>query len=295
MDLENISPQDKARVLLEALPYLQRFKESIFVVKYGGSFMDDPDPEQRSRVAVDIAFLAAAGIRVVVVHGGGKRISRALAEAGIESRFEQGLRVTTAPAIKIVQKTLSFEINRGVCDTLRAVGGNPRGIPGEVVLRCEPRQAMVDGEPRDLGFVGSMTEVATGLIEDALIAGKTPVISPLASGEDGDPYNVNADEAAAHVAIALSARRLVFMSDVPGLLNNPEDPESLISSLPVARVPALIGNGTIATGMLPKVESAVRAIESGVSRVHFVDGRLPHSILLEIFTDEGIGTEIVQT
>ncbi len=291
--LDAIDPTTKTQVLLEAAPYIQRFKGSIFVVKYGGSFMDAPEPELRASVATDIAFLAAVGIHVVVVHGGGKRITRALTEAGVESRFEQGLRVTTARAIEVVRKTLSSEVNLDICTILQNLGGRPLGIPGERIFRCRKRELSVQGRPVDLGFVGDVSSVETHSLRRALSEGYTPIVSPLAADAEGQPYNVNADEAAAHAAIALRARRLVFMSDVPGLMRDPADPASLISSLKVSEVDALKANGTIAAGMLPKVDSAVQAIDTGVHRVHFIDGRLPHSLLLEIFTDKGIGTEIV--
>ncbi|KXU38220.1 acetylglutamate kinase [Cephaloticoccus primus] len=283
----------KAKVLLEALPYIQGFRGSTFVVKYGGSFMDDPDPGVRQSVAYDIAFLAAVGINVVVVHGGGKAITRAMAESGLETQFINGLRVTTEAAVTVVKHTLDAVVNKGVCEAIAAAGGRPRGLPGDSVLVCEKLLTDEEGTPVDLGFVGDVTEVKAKLIKKAISEGFVPVISPVALGHDGKPYNVNADLVAARVASVLRARRLVFMSDVPGLLADPANPESLISTLKVSQVDKLKKRGVIGKGMLPKVHSAMRALHEGVRRVHFVDGRLPHSILLEIFTDEGIGTEIV--
>jgi len=282
----------KAKVLLEALPYIQDFRGSTFVVKYGGSFMDDPDPAVRRGVAYDIAFLAAVGINVVVVHGGGKAITRAMADSGLETQFVNGLRVTTEAAVKVVKHTLDKIVNKGVCEAISGAGGRPSGLPGDAVLVCQKLSHDEEGQPIDLGFVGEVTEVKAKLIKKAIAEGFIPVISPVALGHDGKPYNVNADLVAARVASVLRARRLVFMSDVPGLLSNPNDPETLISTLKVSQVDKLKKRGVIGKGMLPKVHSAMRALNEGVRRVHFVDGRLPHSILLEIFTDKGIGTVI---
>ena len=283
----------KARVLLEALPYIQKFKGSTFVVKYGGSFMDDPDPTMRDRVATDIAFLSAVGINVVVVHGGGKAINRAMDSAGLKANFINGLRVTDEATIAIVKKTLDEIVNKDVCDTLRAVRANPKGMPGDTVIVCEKLTVDDDGKPIDLGYVGDVTEVKVKMIKKEIADGFMPVISPVAEGLDGKPYNVNADLAAGRVASALRARRLVYMSDVPGLLEDFKNPNSLISSVKVGDVEGLKKRGVIDKGMRPKVQSAVRALEEGVQRVHFIDGRMPHSLLLEIFTDKGVGTEIV--
>jgi acetylglutamate kinase len=283
----------KARVLLEALPYIQDFRGSTFVVKYGGSFMDDPNPEARIRVATDIAFLAAVGINVVVVHGGGKAISKAMDASGLKANFINGLRVTDEATIAIVKKTLDEIVNKDVCDTLTAVKGRPKGLAGDSVLVCQKLGVDDDGNAVDLGYVGDVTEVKVKLIKKEIADGFLPVISPVAEGYDGKPYNVNADTAAGRVASALRARRLVYMSDVPGLLSDPKNPASLISTLKVGDVEGLKKKGIIDKGMRPKVQSAVRALQDGVQRVHFIDGRLPHSLLLEIFTDKGVGTEIV--
>jgi len=283
----------KAKVLLEAMPYIQDFHGSIFVVKYGGSFMDDPDPVARSRIAFDIAFLSAVGINVVVVHGGGKAITRAMEESGLKATFINGMRVTDEAAVQIVKKTLDEVVNRDVCEALAGAKAKPRGLPGDSVLVCEKLAADDDGNAVDLGYVGDVTEVKVKLIKKEIADGFLPVISPVAEGLDGKPYNVNADVVAGRVASALRARRLVYMSDVAGLLSAPPDPASLISTLKISQVDDLKKRGIIDKGMRPKVASAVRALEEGVQRVHFIDGRLPHSLLLEIFTDHGIGTEIV--
>jgi acetylglutamate kinase len=284
----------KAKVLLEALPYIQDFRGSTFVVKYGGSFMDDPDPVARTRVAYDIAFLAAVGINVVVVHGGGKAITRAMENSGLKANFINGLRVTDEATMQVVKKTLNEIVNKDVCDAIITAKGRPRGLPGDSVLTCEKLTVDDDGNTVDLGYVGDVTEVKVKVIKKEIADGFVPIISPVAEGLDGKPYNVNADVAAGRVASALRARRLVYMSDVPGLLSAPPDVDTLISTLKVNQVDELKKKGIIDKGMRPKVASAVRALQEGVQRVHFIDGRLPHSLLLEIFTDKGIGTEIVQ-
>lgn len=284
----------KARVLLEALPYIQRFHDSIFVVKYGGSFMDSDDPEVRERVAADIVFLNSVGIKVVVVHGGGKAISRAMERSGIVPQWRNGIRVTDEKTIRIVESTLNNEINADICAMIARRNGDALGMPGNLVNLCEKMvERDDDGNAVDLGFVGEIKSVKTKLIKKALAEGKIPVISPIALDEDDRPYNTNADAAASAVASALKARRLVFMSDVPGLLADPKDPSTLISTLRVHEVPELKRTGVISAGMIPKVDSAVRALQSGVRCVHFIDGRTPHSLLLEIFTDKGVGTEII--
>ena len=282
----------KAEVLVEALPYVQEFRNSVFVIKYGGSFMDDPDPEIRSRVAGDIAFLSAVGIHAVVVHGGGKAISRALSEKGIESKFINGLRYTNEDTVKVVDEVLSGQVNGDVCEMLQIRNDRPLSIPGPTVLEGEKYTEDSDGNPVDVGFVGNVVAVKSKIIKKAIKDGYTPVISPVAKGIDGKLYNVNADVAAACVASALRARRLVYLSDVPGLLRDPKDPDTLIPTLKVNQVEKLKANGTISQGMLPKIDSSMKALDSGVHRVHLIDGRLPHSLLLEIFTDKGIGTEI---
>ncbi len=284
----------KAKVLLEALPYIQDFRGSTFVVKYGGSFMDDPDPAVRNRVAYDIAFLAAVGINVVVVHGGGKAITKALESSGLKSHFApNGMRVTDEATVDIVKKTLNEIVNKDVCDAIALANAKPKGLAGDSVLVCEKLLIDDNGNPVDLGYVGEVTEVKVKLIKKEISDGYVPVISPVAEGLDGKPYNVNADLVAGRVASALRARRLVYMSDVPGLLSNPADQSTLISTLKISQVDDLKKKGVIDKGMRPKVMSAVRALQEGVQRVHFIDGRLSHSLLMEIFTDTGIGTEIV--
>jgi len=284
----------KAATLLEALPYIQRFRSQIFVVKYGGSFLDSPDPEVRHRVARDVVFLEAVGINPVVVHGGGKAITRALEEAGVKSEFVQGHRVTTVATADIVDHVLSRKINPEIVQAIQDFGGKARGFAGSDIFRCRKlSQKDENGDDVDLGFVGEVCDVDIEPLRECIRRSVTPVISPTARGDDGKIYNCNADIAAAKTAIVLKARRLVFMSDVAGLLGDPEKPSTLITHLRVMDVPELRRSGVIGEGMIPKVDSAMAAIESGVEKVQFVDGRIPHSVLLEIFTDAGVGTEVV--
>ena len=286
--IEYEDSQSKATILMEALPYVRRFRGSVFVVKYGGSFMDSPDPAVRSRVAQDLVFLHFVGIKVVVVHGGGKAVTKELQDRGLEANFINGLRVTDFHTIEVVDEVLNGKVNAEVAEFVSSYDCEVKRLPGKDILSCQK----LEQEP-DLGFVGAINKVDTAPIQEALENGFMPIISSTASDESGQCFNVNADTVAAEVAISLGARRLVYLSDVPGLLSNPEDSNSLLSSLPVDQVDSLKNEGVIAKGMLPKVNSAVDALKSGVNRVHLIDGRLPHSILLEIFTDEGIGTEIV--
>ncbi len=284
----------KAATLLEALPYIQRFSGATFVIKYGGSFMDSPDAAVRTSVARDIVFLEAAEINPVVVHGGGKAITRAMEKAGLKAQFVQGQRVTDEAAVQVVDQVLSREINPEIVAMINSLGGVARGFAGSEIFTCRKLWlAGPAGEKIDLGYVGEVTAVNTAPLLDCIAQGITPVISPTGRGEDGRIYNCNADVAAAQAAIALRARRLVFMSDVPGLLRDPKDPGSVIPHLRVDEVADLKQAGVIDKGMIPKTDSAAAAIQAGVEKVSFVDGRVPHAVLLEIFTDEGVGTEVV--
>jgi acetylglutamate kinase len=214
-------------------------------------------------------------------------------ESGLKAKFVNGLRVTDEATIAVVKKTLDEIVNKDVCDAIASAKGKPKGLPGDTVLVCQKLTIDDDDNPIDLGYVGDVTEVKVKLVKKEIAEGFIPVISPVAEGYDGKPYNVNADLVAGRVASALRARRLVYMSDVPGLLSNPPDADSLISTLKISQVEDLKKKGVIDKGMRPKVQSAIRALQEGVQRVHFIDGRLAHSLLLEIFTDKGIGTEIV--
>ncbi len=284
----------KAATLLEALPYIQEFNGATFVIKYGGSFMDSPDPNVRHSVARDIVFLEAVEINPVIVHGGGKAITRAMEKAGLKSTFLQGQRVTDEATVQIVDQVLSDEINPETVAAINSLGGVAKGFAGRDIFQC--RKAAVhgpNGDTLDLGYVGEVVEVRTAPLIACIEQGITPVISPTARGTDGKIYNCNADVVAAKAATALQARRLVFMTDVPGLLRDPKNPDSLISRLKVGEVEALKRAGVIEKGMIPKTDSAVAALQAGVEKVSFVDGRVPHAILLEIFTDAGVGTEVL--
>jgi len=283
----------KAATLLEALPYIQRFRGQIFVVKYGGSFMDSSDPAERHRVARDVVFLEAVGIDPVVVHGGGKAVTRALEEAGLKTEFVSGHLVTDAATVEIAERVLSREINPEIVKAIQDFGGKARGFSGADIFRCRKFPLKDEnGRDVDLGFVGEVIDLNVDPLRECIRRSLTPVISPTARAHR-KIYNCNSDAAAAKTAMALKARRLIFVSDVSGLLRNPQDPRSLVRHLSVAEVPELKKAGAIAEEMIPKVDSAVAAIESGVEKVQFVDGRIPHSILLEIFTDAGVGMELV--
>lgn len=284
---------EKAAVLIEALPYIQKFKGETVVVKFGGSVMDDESAV--SAILKDVAFMACVGMRPVVVHGGGKAISRKMQEAGIEPHFVHGLRVTDEATIGVVEKVLNDEVNPVLVKVLEQHGCAARGLRGNDVLeveRCTARDPET-GDLIDLGRVGRVKRVDTAPIEAYLQGGLTPVITPLGRDEQRLTYNVNADEAAAAIATELRARKLVFLSDVPGLLREPGKPDTLVSTLSLDEVEELVQQGVISGGMLPKVSGGVEALKAGVNKVHIIDARFPHSLLLELFTDRGVGTEIV--
>ena len=283
----------KAAVLIEALPYIQNFRGSTVVVKFGGSAMEDP--ETVSRVLADVAFMECVGMRTVVVHGGGKAISRGMVERGIESRFLEGLRVTCKHSIEVVRDVLNRKVNPGLVAGLIERRARAESLIGEKIFHVHRKQGThpETGEALDWGFVGEPGEVNIGPIEALIAQNVIPVITPLGIGPDGKPHNINADVAAAAVAKALRARKLVFLSDVPGLMRDPTDEASVIATQHISEVRDLIADGTISGGMLPKIESSIAALEAGVRKVHMIDGRMAHSLLLEIFTDNGVGTEII--
>lgn len=254
------------------------------------------DPELVAKVMRDIVFLEVAGINPIVVHGGGKAISAAMEAAGLEAKFVGGFRVTTDAAINIVAQVLSEEINPGLVRMIRDFGGKAVGIAGNDVFIGEKIKGMdSDGKRVDIGRVGEVVACQMAHMDAAHHAGIVPVISPLAAElGTGKALNINADLAAAALAKELRVAKLVYLSDVPGLLSNPKDPSTLIKSVTRKEADALIADGTISGGMIPKIRSAVDALNAGVRKVHFVDGRLPHALLLEIFTDGGIGTEVVR-
>ena len=284
----------KANVLIEALPYIQKFRGEIVVVKVGGSTMEEKAGVEK--VLTDVAFMACVGLRPVVVHGGGKAISRAMTERGLPAKFVKGLRVTDEQAIEVVEQVLNREVNPDLVQALERLGCTARGIHGEDILGVVKHfeKDPETGATVDWGYVGDVIEVDDDPILAYLHSYIVPVITPLGWGADDKVYNINADDAASAIAQALKARKLVFLSDVPGLLRDPKDKSTLISTLKFAQVDELIAQGVISGGMIPKVQGAVKAIKAGVRKVHFVDASLPHSLLLELFTDKGVGTEIVK-
>ena len=285
---------NKADVLNEALPFIQKFKDSIAVVKFGGSAMEDP--ELTRKTMRDIVLLEAIGMKMVVVHGGGKAISARLKELGVETRFINGLRVTDDATIKVVDDVLHNNTNKSLVDGIIAVGSRGVSISGKKIMRAEKlwSKDAATGEPLDIGFVGKVVAVDVNPILDALKYNFIPVITPLAMDFYGQTYNINADTAACEIAMALKARKLVFLSDVPGILRDPKDESTLISVIHTSEVDGLISEGVLSGGMLPKIQSSVNAIKAGTKEVHMIDGRTPHSLLLEIFTNSGIGTEILE-
>lgn len=282
----------KAATLIEALPYLQAFRGQTFLIKMGGSAMEDP--ELVKKVMRDIVFLEVVGVNPVVVHGGGKAISAAMKEAGLKAEFIGGFRVTSPEAISIVEKTLSDTLNPGLVEMLRDFGGKAVGVPGTDVFIGERIKGTNDeGERVDIGRVGQVVGSQKEKMQEAMDAEIVPVISPLASElGTGKPLNVNADLAAAALAKDLRAAKLIYLSDVPGLMRDPSEIDTLIPSINPEQASSLMADGTISGGMIPKVNSALDALKNGVNKVHFIDGRQAHSLLLEIFTQSGIGTEI---
>ena len=278
----------------ELISKLQRFQGATFVIKYGGSFMDSPEAAAAKAWRGMLLFLAAAGIGTVLVHGGGKAITAALARTGVAAQFLQGLRVTDEAAAQVVERVLSQEINPGIVSAINGLGGRAKGFSGTEIFTCRKLRLIgADGGGLDPGFVGEVVSVRTEPLSACLRDGIIPVVSPTARGQDGQIYNCNADTAAAHTAIALRAQRLVFMSDVPGLLRDAKDPKTLIPRLSAGEVDGLKKSGVIDKGMIPKVDSAVAALRAGVEKVFFVDGRVAHAILLEMRKNDTAGTEIV--
>ncbi len=286
----------KAATLIEALPWLSRFHGRIVVLKYGGHAMTDDD--LRQAFAEDVVFLRHAGLRPVVVHGGGPQISAHLDRLGVPSTFKAGLRVTSPEAMDVVRMVLTGQVNRDLVGLVNRHGPFAIGMSGEDanLFTASRRAAMVDGEPVDLGLVGEIDAVDPGAVQALLRDGRVPVISSVARGTDGEVYNVNADTAAAALAVALGAAKLVVLTDVEGLYRDwnggvAASRGEVISRLSAAELAALLPG--LSAGMIPKMEACLRAVRGGVPQAHVLDGRLPHSVLLEIFTDSGIGTMVV--
>ncbi|UUV31175.1 acetylglutamate kinase [Amycolatopsis roodepoortensis] len=281
---------EKASILIEALPWLQRFHGATVVVKYGGNAMIDESLKQA--FAEDMVFLRMAGLRPVVVHGGGPQITAMLNRLGVEGEFKGGLRVTTPETMDIVRMVLTGQVSRELVGLINAHGPYAVGISGEDarLFTAERKQATVDGEPVDIGLVGEVSEVNPDAVLDIVNAGRIPVVSTVAPDVDGVVHNINADTAAGALAAALGAEKLVVLTDVEGLYANWPDRGSLVDRIRVDRLETLLPG--LASGMIPKMEACVRAIRGGVRRAHVIDGRIAHSVLLEVFTSRGIGTMV---
>ena len=283
--MEQISNVIKAEVLNQSLPYIQKYHDKIVVVKYGGNAMTSP--ELKDAVMSDIVLLGLVGIKVVLVHGGGPEISDMLKRVGIQSRFVNGLRYTDEETAEIVRMVLAGKVNKGLVSSLEHHGGNALGLCGSdgQMLKVKKLEAS-----EDLGYVGEITDVNVKVITDALDNGFIPVIATVATDEQGQVYNINADTAAARIAAALGAENLILMTDIRGLLQDKNDESTLIPEVQVSEVPFLIKQGIISGGMIPKIECCVEAVRRGVPKAIIIDGRIPHSILIEILSNEGVGT-----
>jgi acetylglutamate kinase len=284
----------KADTLIEAMGWIREFRDKITVIKLGGSFMDDVDALRH--VLLDIVFMETVGMRPVVVHGGGPAINRAMDEAGIEPRFVQGRRYTDEATLEIVERVLAGEINESLARRIEELGGRAMNLNFKTtnVLFGEPIQLDGDDGPVDLGRVGCVTRVDRMTIDNLCYAGQVPVIPSMCLDDAGGRLNVNADTAATAVAQAMGAEKLVFMSDVNGVRRDKDDPESLIHSLTAVEARKLIATGAVAAGMIPKVEACLETLDRGVRKIHIIDGRIRHSLLLEVYTTKGVGTQIVQ-
>lgn len=273
----------KAEVLIEALPYIQRFNRKIIVIKYGGSAM--MNDELKKNVIADAVLLKLVGFKPIIVHGGGKEISRWVNKVGMEARFVNGLRVTDAPTMEIAEMVLN-KVNKSLVQMVQELGVKAVGISGKDGGLLKVKKKYSNGE--DIGFVGEITEVTPKILYDLLEKDFLPIVCPIGMDEDYNTYNINADDAACEIAKAVNAEKLAFLTDIEGVYKDPEDPNTLISELTCEEAHSLIEEGFIGGGMLPKLNNCIEAIENGVSRVHILDGRIPHCLLLEIFTNKGI-------
>lgn len=278
----------KANVLIEAIPYIHAFRRKIFVIKYGGSILDDD--KIRHNVLEDIVFLSYVGIRTIIVHGGGPQISARIKQNGIKPEFHNGIRVTDKETLKIVIEELD-KLNTKIVEEIRKLKGDVTGLKGqENIIRVKKKVA-----DRELGYVGTITSVNQEALEDHLRKGRITVVSPMGVSVEKQPHNINADEVASAIANSMGAEKLVLLTDVPGVMRDPQNPESLISTLTIEQVTQLIKSNVIQGGMIPKVTSCVEALNGGgVHKTHIVDARLPHALLLEFFTDQGVGTQILK-
>ena len=279
---------DKAEVLIEALPYIQRFNRKIIVVKYGGSAMIDE--ELKKQVIQDVTLLKLVGFKPIIVHGGGKEISKWVEKTGMTPEFVNGLRKTDEPTMEIAEMVLN-KVNKSLVQNVQSLGVNAIGISGKDGGLLKVEKKLSDG--KDIGFVGEITEVNPKILMDLLEKDFLPIVCPIGMDENFVTYNINADDAACAIAKAVSAEKLAFLTDIEGVYKDKDDPDTLISELSVEEAKTLIGDGFIGGGMLPKLNNCIEAIEEGVSRVHILDGRIAHCLLLEIFTNKGIGTAII--
>ena len=280
---------DKAQVLVEALPYIQRFNRKVIVIKYGGSAM--MNEELQKNVIADAVLLKLVGFKPIIVHGGGKEISRWVSKVGMEPRFVNGLRVTDEDTMEIVEMVLN-KVNKNLVRMVQELGVKAVGISGKDGGLLTVEKKYSDGE--DIGFVGEITHVEPKILQDLIKDDFLPIVCPVGMDAEFNTYNINADDAAYEIAKAMKAEKLAFLSDIDGVYKDPNDPETQITRMNIARAKRLIDHGHIGGGMLPKLTNCINAIENGVSRVHILDGRIPHSLLLEVYTDHGCGTAITK-
>ena len=285
MDISKLSHADRSEVLVQALPYIQRYNGKTVVIKYGGNAMINE--ELQDAVMTDIVLLRSVGVNVVLVHGGGPEINDILKRIGKESRFVGGLRYTDEETVEVVQMVLAGKVNKHLVQLLTCHGGQAVGLCG---LDGDMIQAKKHDAGEDIGFVGDIVKINTKVINDAIASGYIPVISTVGGGENGEVYNINADTAAARIASCLHAEKLLLMTDISGLLRDKDDESTLIQEVKVSEIPSLKAQGIISGGMIPKIDCCVEAVRRGVHRTNIIDGRIPHSILIELFTDAGIGT-----
>jgi len=283
-----LTAMEKAEILVEALPYIKEFYGKKVVIKYGGAAM--ADRVLKNKVMQDIVLMKFVGMHPIVVHGGGPEINNMLRRLGLKVAFENGLRVTDRETMGVVEMVLGGKVNKEIVAGINACGGKAIGISGKDGGLIEARPVDDTGK---MGFAGEVHRINPEVVESIIENGYIPVIAPIGTDHKQESYNINADTAAAAIAVAIKADKLVLLTDVPGLLENPEDSESLISVLRVSEVDNYLERGVIAGGMVPKIKCCVESVTGGVGRTHIIDGRIPHSILLEIFTDEGIGTMVV--
>ena len=285
---------EKSKVLIEALPYIQQFKNKIVVIKYGGSTLEDDSPE--ISVLRDVVFMAAVGMKPIIVHGGGKHISRRLEKENIKTEFIQGLRVTGENAIPIVEDVIVNEVNSWLVDKINSLGHHAAQLSGKTgrMIRVKKLTGKNEkGENVDWGFVGKIQRINPRPIFDVMLEGRIPVVAPLGVDLEGNVYNVNADTVASEIASSLTAEKLVYLTDVQGIFRNIKDENSLISTIKVDEISKLKNDGIISGGMIPKIDACLEALKNHVHKTHIISGKTPHSLLLEIFTDKGVGTEII--